>query len=533
MADPLDRVEVPSPEYQAMVETWTLIDDLMGGTRAMKANASKWLPQEDGEKPQPYRNRVSRSVLFNAFRDTVVDLALRPVSKPVVIRGQDKLPEPLADIADSVDDEQRNLTQFVYELLKVGAQRGLVHILVDYPPDTAPTAAVERERGIKPLFVIVDPERLIGWRFEKAPSGEKTLTQIRLRETGYAEDGNFGVTKVERVRVIYPDRWELWELSEKAGSYSIVEEGPYTLGKIGLVTIYFNRGGFMVSAPPLEDLAHLNLAHFQSQSDHRNNLRFARSGVIFAKGLAPDEVEKDIVWGVNHAFKTTSDTADMKFVEHSGAATEAGENELHHLEAQMESMSKRPLIMQRWGNQTAMNNAIEESKGQCELQAWVRAVEAGVEQAYRFGAEWIGAALPEDFGCDVFDDFGLLAGSQSGLDNLFKIWSQGGLSLRTYLELLKARGELPGNFDVDQEIERIGQEGPGLGMMGREGPGAGGGAPQPGGREPLSPEAMAALMAEAGVVTPGQVEKMTQWMKQTKGRLPRGRAAAAAQREED
>jgi hypothetical protein len=233
------------------------------------------------------------------------------------------------------------------------------------------------------------------------------------------------------------------------------------------VTIYFNRGGFMVSAPPLEDLAHLNLAHFQSQSDHRNNLRFARSGVIFAKGLGSDEVEKDIVWGVNHAFKTTSPDADMKFVEHSGKATQAGENELHHLEDQMEAMAKRPLIMRQWGNQTAMGKAIEEGKSQCELQAWVRAAEAGVTAAYRLAGEWVGQTLSEDFGIDIFDDFGLLAGSPGGLDNLFKMWTQGGLSLRTYLELLKARGELPGNFDVDQELDRIAQEGPALGMAGR------------------------------------------------------------------
>ncbi len=467
MVEQLDRVEVPNPEYTAMKETWELTDDLMGGTRAMKANCVKRLPQEDGEKPQAYRNRVARSVLFNAYRDTVVDLALRPVSKPVVLRAEDKLPAPLNLIAKSVDDEQRNLTQFVFELLKIGAQRGLAHILVDYPAATAPTLQAERELGIKPLFVLMDPERLIGWRYERAANGEKRLTQIRIQESGYTDAGQFSVTRVDRIRMIQPDGWQLWEKNVKTGAYGITEEGPYTLGKIGLITVYFNRCGYMVSAPPLEDLAHLNLAHFQSQSDHRNNLRFARSGVIFAKGLSTEDINKEIVWGVNHAFKTTSDSADMKFVEHSGRATQAGEDELRHLEDQMEAMSKRPLIMRQWGNSTAMSSAIEEGKSQCELQAWVRAAEAGVEQAYELAAQWMGLELPDDFGVDIFDDFGLLAGSQVGLDNLFKMWSQGGLSLRTYLELLKARGELPGNFDVAQELDRIQQEGPSLGLLGR------------------------------------------------------------------
>jgi hypothetical protein len=478
MPEPLDRVDTPNPEYLAMQDTWQLIDDLMGGTRAMKVNAARWLPQEDGEKPLAYRNRVGRSVLFNAFRDTVVDLSLRPVSKPVALTGGDALSEPLDAIAASVDDEQRNLTQFVYELLKIGAQRGLVHILVDYPQKPAETSRQERELALKPLLLVIDPENLIGWRYAKAPNGEKTLTQIRIRETANTDSGQYTVVQSQRIRVLHPDRWELWEKSDTSGEYALIENGTSTLGKIGLVTIYFNRRGFLVSAPPLEDLAHLNLAHYQSQSDHRNNLRFARSGVIFAKGLSSEDVEKDIVWGVNHAFKTTSENADMKFVEHSGRATEAGENELHHLEDQMEAMAKRPLIIRQWGNQTAMGKAIEESKSQCELQAWVRTTEDGVKKAYELAAEWMGLALPEDFGVEIFDDFGLLAGAAGSDDTLFKTWTQGGLSLRTYLELLKARGELPENFDVDEELDRIKREGPPLGMLGRTEPGEPGGEAQ-------------------------------------------------------
>ena len=126
----------------------------------------------------------------------------------------------------------------------------------------------------------------------------------------------------------------------------------------------------------------------------------------------------------------------------------------------MEDMAKKPLIMRRWGNKTAMTSAIEEGKSQCELQAWVRAVEAGVKRAYELGGLWIGKPLPEEFGVDVFDDFGMLAGTDIGMEHLFKTWQAGGLSLESYLELMKARGELPANFDIAQELDRIAREGP-------------------------------------------------------------------------
>ena len=311
MPDAIDRIDTPNPEYTAMQSSWPLINDLMGGTPAMRDSSSTWLPREEGEESKPYNARVARSVLFNAYRNAVVDLALRPVAKPVSITNEDQLPEQLRLISESVDDEQRNMTQFVFELLRIGQMRGLVHILVDYPRETASEIDLksQRELGIKPLFIIIDPQDLFAWQYEKAPSGAKRLTEIRIRETALVPKGQFGTALQERIRVIRTDHWEVWAKDEDGDEYELIDTGPYTLGEIGLATIYFNKTGFMTGTSPLEDMAWLNLAHFQSQSDHRNNLRFARSGIIFAKGLSPDDVKKQIVWGLSHEFKTTAEDA--------------------------------------------------------------------------------------------------------------------------------------------------------------------------------------------------------------------------------
>jgi len=449
-----------------MLPTWELVDDLMGGTAAMKAAGEKWLPREEGETVKAYEARLSRSVLYNGYKKTVLGLSRRPFARNVNIVGD--LPEKLAGMPNAVDDQGRSLNSFAREVLKVGINRGLCHILVDYPPNEAGSLGEERQLGLRPRFVLVDPVALINWQTEEV-GGETRLTQIRISESVYRSSGQWDAKAVRRIRVIGLDAFQVYEQTEK-GDWYVVQEGAMTLGKIALVTLYINPTGFMSASPAMDDLAYMNLAHYQSQSDHRNNLRFARSGVIFLKGLTAKEMEGKIVWGVNHAVKTTNANADMKMVEHSGNAVQAGENELRHLEEQMEAVGMGPLTVRSWGNETAMGKAIDEGKGQCDLQSWVRDEEVVLGNAFALAAEWTGETLAEDFKVDIYDDFGLLPRSAQDLDNLQKLRDRGDLSRRTILEGVKLRGLLPENHDIDEELARIEEEGPDLGMIGREEP---------------------------------------------------------------
>ncbi|HDY86886.1 MAG TPA: hypothetical protein ENH82_02085, partial [bacterium] len=63
-------VMIPSISYERMAEKWDLINDLLGGTKAMQASGEKWLPSEPAESQLAYDARLSRSVLYNGLRDT-------------------------------------------------------------------------------------------------------------------------------------------------------------------------------------------------------------------------------------------------------------------------------------------------------------------------------------------------------------------------------------------------------------------------------------------------------------------------------
>ena len=137
------QVGEPIPAYEAMAEHWELIDDLIGGTLAMQMAGEKWLPKEPAEELARYTVRLNRSVLFGAYRDTVKDLASKPFAKPVTLQGN--MPEKLADIAANVDGEGANITQFARQLLTTAINRGLTHVLVDYPNTANPEDGTPRK----------------------------------------------------------------------------------------------------------------------------------------------------------------------------------------------------------------------------------------------------------------------------------------------------------------------------------------------------------------------------------------------------
>lgn len=481
------QVDTPNPEYNAMVASSELIDALMGGTEAMKQGGTKWLPKEEREEDDTYNVRLQNSILFNRFAATVRDLKSRPFGYPVQLHKAEMLPEQLRGIDKCVDDEGRDLTAFCEHCMEIGIKRGMVHLLVDYPTEMAVTLREERELGLRPMILAIDPKDLFAWQYTKARNGEKTLTQIRIRERVIENDGGFGFVEKDRVRVIYagdpglvynmddPEisnsgHWELWERVDGASgekAWEIIEEGPWTIGKISLRTVYFNETGFMACKCPLEPLANLNLAHYQLYSDHRNNLRFAMAKVLFGSGLSVADTKKNIVLGVHHAFLTTSKDADLKVVSDDGNTIEAGEKALRHIEDQMDSVAMGPLMVQPSGNQTATGKAIDEGKGQCKLQAWLHLLEAGMNQSIAFCCEWIGEEKPDEVAVDINDDFELLGRSTEDLAFLDKARERGDIDHETFLDALKIRRVLRENADI-KEIMRRCEEETSLGLIGRE-----------------------------------------------------------------
>lgn len=443
-----DNVGVPSIRYLQMAGMWELLVDLRAGTDAMRQASTRWLPQETAESDGAFQARLSRSFLFSAYDDTVKKLASKPFVKPVSLANSNEF---LDRFTQDVDGTGTSLTDFARDVMDVAIDRGLCHILVDYPDATnVQTLEQERQLGIRPRFVLLEPDRLIGWRFEQTEGGIPLLQSIRIREEKLIPAGAYLDEVAKYIREYRRDGWTLHRYNEKDKQYYIESEGPNTLGQVPVVTVYFNGTGFMMGEPPLLDLAHLNLAHYQSLSDQRNILRFSRFALLFAKGLEDDEFD-EIEIGPTRLIKSKSSGADLKYVEHTGGAITAGERDLKSLQEQMEILGLQPLLTAS-GGVTATGQSIDEARSHCEIQAWVKSLEAGLKNAFEIALKWRNKELPDGFEVNVFSDFVLSLRAAQDIASLITMRKNREITRKTFLEEVKRRGLLSDMLDIDEEI---------------------------------------------------------------------------------
>lgn len=189
-----DDVRKQSDAVAKMAEDWALIDALMGGTSAMRQTGKTYLPQWPAEDPDAYRARLATATLFPAYARTVSVMTGKPFAKPVTV-GDDVFQKFLG-ARRYVDLQNRNLHAFAADAAAEALAFGLCGILVDCPLSTgAKTVADEQRAGLRPYFVHVGHNAILGWRSERV-AGNTILTQLRILETVEEPDGEFATKMI-------------------------------------------------------------------------------------------------------------------------------------------------------------------------------------------------------------------------------------------------------------------------------------------------------------------------------------------------
>ena len=465
-------VNVPTPQYIQMWDRWRLLLCLLEGTAGMRSAGSNgpftgdgqiYLPKMQRETTRAFEGRRDQTVLFNAFRRTLRVLTGLPFRKPVIVKdGSDPL---VFRMKDNVDRTGRSLNSFARLLLWDLLCFGKCHFFVDAPqvdtsaaPGGKPTLADERRLNLFPYFVHISPLDIIGWQTAWTSQGEQ-LTQVRQRTSVAVPDATdpFRSSEQRAVRVWTPEFVQQYiesaDTSEVGGKTTDYMAGPVSalaLGHIPLVTVYASeelKTGALACTPPLEDLAWMNAIHWQSGSDQRNILHFARIYFLLFAGFTPEEVE-NLEIGPGFGVSNSKVDARVDVIEHSGAAIGAGERDLQAIEERMQAMgadwvSKRPV-------NTATERIINNAESMSDLQSVVRNLETGLEQGFRLAGEWRGTAELE-VGIDIYQDFDSY-GSDAGHGQRLARAQAGYITQRTLLREDKANGLFSDSLDVEEEL---------------------------------------------------------------------------------
>jgi hypothetical protein len=452
----MSDVAKQSSAVAEMQSDWELARALLGGTKAMRAAGEKYLTKWPNEDAEAYKCRLASAVLFPAYSRTVQTLAGKPFSKPLTI-GDDTPPQIVEWMADA-DQQGRNLHSFAADIMEMALGYGFGGILTEYPrAEGVRTVADERAAGLRPYLVQIFPWQVLGWKVRRI-NGKEVLMQLRLLESVTEDDGDFGEKNIEQVRVLIPGAWATYRSNDK-GVWALHDQGITSISFIPFVPVYGHRTGFMTGKPPLIELAHMNVKHWNSQSDQDTILHVARVPILFLKCF-PDTFTLTVGGGA--AIKADSPEADGKFIEHTGAAIEAGKVSLDDLKEEMRQAGAELLVIKP-GTVTATQHSNENAVGMCALQRITNDLKDALDLALQYCAEWVG--LPDGGSVTLFTDFGSATLAEASAELLLKVTQAGKMSDESLHTELQRRGIRSPDVDWPTEKERIEAQGPALGTL--------------------------------------------------------------------
>lgn len=455
-------VDQRSSAVARMAEQWPIVEALMSGTPGMRSAGKRYLPQWPNENDESYKNRLDTATLYPVFQRTVSVMSGKPFAKPLTLSKD--TPDQIRTWSDDVDNEGVNLHSFAEEMFTEAVAFGFGGILVDSPKRVAtsgsrpPTQAEQKAQGVRPYWVRVKHSDILGYRFKRI-GGVATLTQVRLLESDTEDDGPYGEKEVSRIRVLTPGAFEVWQTGEKQGEWERIEEGKTGLNFIPFVPIYGRRAAFMVGAPPLLDLAYLNVKHWQSQSDQDTILHVARVPILLFRSLGEDV---NVVVGGSAAINATSESADGKYIEHSGEAIGAGRQSLIDLEEQCIA-SGAELMVRKPGIRTATEDMNDAEGNKCDLQRMAEGMEDAIDLALYYTSAI--ASLPTGGRCTLFKDFGAGTLTEASGQLINDMQSRGLITRVTAIKEQQRRGILSADIDPQKEVDDAANEGPAPGTL--------------------------------------------------------------------
>jgi hypothetical protein len=452
-ADSPAFVSASQKEQFAAVE---LVRDVFGGTPSLRDKAKSYLPQFPREADGSWEDRRKTSVVYNALKRTVRGLTGMVFRRDPVIG--DDVPEEIREHLEDIDLQGRALHVFARDVFEDAMIDGHAFVFIDWnatPEREFRTRAEERAFGSRPYWGLVRKTDLLSFRREVI-DGRPILTQAAWREDAIEAEGRFGETCVPRIRVnrlVATDagrrvEWENWR--REKDTWVMDQSGVLTLDEIPLIPLYVNRVDYLVSEPPLLDLAYENILHWQTRSDRQNTLHIAGVPVPIFVGLSDNDASVTVgsTMGVR-----LPEGGEAFYLEPKGVALQESREEIHDIERRMAMLGLSMLMSDTRAAETATSKRIDKSESDSQLAAAARGLEDALEECLRIHAKWMG--LEQGGSVAVNADFVDTPMDPQLADTLSRLVMSGQLSMETMWQAL-VRGEiLPDSFDPDLERVRI------------------------------------------------------------------------------
>jgi hypothetical protein len=465
------EVSAPSPFIQQLRMFWQQVDALWAGTLGMRSAGTVYLPQEPEERHDDYVRRLNRTTLHNFYKNAIMSASARVFTRDPHL---DQAPIDLELFTTDVDNQGRNMAQFAKAAFEDAMNHGVSYILVDYSrlPEDYASLADELAAGNRPYWISIPANNVLDARSEKF-GGSERLAYFRYEEQVTELSSDLITTQTFRqVRIFrqFPAGYQFPDGSitpvdtpiyfavyrqTQGSSWMLMDSGTLVgISAIPIVPIYTNRIGFFVGKPPLQDLAELNIQHWQNSSDYHNILHVVTVPILFAKGLQGELDEngnrKQITISPHQAVITANQDAEIKWIEHTGQAVGTAREQLLDLEAKMEKLGLT-LTSPTPGGITATEHAISASESNSVLKSIALNLQDALNMALSLTAEYMGVATVVRV--IVNTDYAVDYTSDTTMQNVIDMFTAGIVDKETVIAEGKRRNILNPEADIEPPDE--------------------------------------------------------------------------------
>jgi hypothetical protein len=441
-----------------MADTWLMLEECYAGEAAVKAATTKYLPatasmEEDGlgagqAGAAAYTAYLRRAVYRNHLKRAVQGLVgLAHREAPTVT-----LPEKLEPLRESLTANQESVETVLRKINTQQLLTGRVALL--------PDVLEGGKRGDLPHLVLFGARRVINWDH----TGDRRGLLMAVVDESDVErrDDSMDWTEVKRYRLLRLEGEEyqsavLEGATDPAGAEWVTP--TYVGRKLGFVPLTFVNAIDLVPQPddpPLYDLASLSLAIYRGEADLRQSLYMQGQDTLVIMGRGDVQPGESVRVGAGAVLDVPIDGGAEYVGVSADGLSEMREN-LAADKAEADQLGARVLSSHQGGQESGEALRIRVAASTATLKGIIKAGAAGLEDALRGVAIWVGANPDEvsvQPNLDFIEDDGF--SGQELLQYMQAMKEGAPLSTRSLHRILRKKDATELTFE--EELEEIEDE---------------------------------------------------------------------------
>jgi hypothetical protein len=458
-------VDTPRADYSAMLPKWQRLRDCFDGRDAILARGPVYAPDLPGADKAANLAYRLRGNFYNATSRTVGGMngMIFQESPNVTI------PESESALLDDI-----TLTNVSFESFStmVGSEiftMGRYGALIDMPTQPTEAGALQRpDVDMRPYAIAYRAEDIVNWRTERR-GGDQVLTMVVLREIVEIQDAEdaFKLKQICQYRVVMLNGTlcvvQLWrESTEESKEYRKFSETTLMRRGEALSFVPFVFFGPLspspdLAAPPLIDLADVNLGHWRNSVDYEHGLHLVALPTPWQAGGkgGPDDGPKkmgpSVVWELE-----VNGSAGM--LEFTGAGLDAIAAAMEEKKKQMATLGARLLEDAPTVGETASAVKLRHSGETASLKTIAQSLEEGLVQMLQICLWWqTTEAKPADVEAEVElnKEYLNVRATPQEIQVALTALQAGEMSFETWWNLLTTGGWAREGVDADQEQKDI------------------------------------------------------------------------------